>query len=89
MLLNNQPTLFDLRPLKKHLELANIPRNMRLMINGYDYLILFPKAEAQNFLQGTLVTYGYGVPILLFVSIIVIILVKWFVKILKRYGRKH
>ena len=89
MLLNNQPTLFDLRPLKKHLELANIPRNMRLMINGYDYLILFPKAEAQNFLQGTLVTYGYGIPILLFVSIIVIILVKWFIKILKRYGRKH
>jgi len=86
-LLDSQATLFDLRPLKGHTETKEMSNRLRHMLNGYDYLILFKMGNAQNYMPGTLVTYGYGVPILFFGLVILALIIWSGVRLVKRRRR--
>jgi len=89
--IKDQPVLFDLRAIKGHPEVKTLPRRMQIMIAGYDFLVLFPEATAQNFLEGTLVTHAYGIALIvgiaLVLSLIIYFIVRW-VKKRRRNRRK-
>jgi hypothetical protein len=87
-LLDSQATLFDLRPLKGHPATKGMSNRIRHMLNGYDYLILFKSGDAQNYMPGTLVTYGYGIPIAILALCLLTLLVVGIVKAIKRLRSK-
>jgi hypothetical protein len=86
---NDSPVLFDLRSMQRLPEMNQWNNQIKYMLNGYDYLVLFPEGTPQDFLEGTLVTHRYGfiigVTALLIISIIIYFLVQW---IKKRKRRK-
>lgn len=87
-LLESQATLFDLRPLKSHPAKKKMSNTIGHMLNGYDYLILFKSGSAQNYLPGTLVTYGYGIPIAIFALLLFVLLIFGIVKVVRRIRKK-
>jgi len=58
------------------------------MLNGYDYLILFKSGSAQNFMPGTLVAYGYGIPIAIFALLVLVLVIYGIVKGVRFVRRK-
>lgn len=60
LLLEDDMTLFDLRPLRGHAGLDEISPRLQRLINGYDYFIIVPGARPSSFMPGSLVTYRYG-----------------------------
>jgi hypothetical protein len=87
-LLDSQATLFDLRPLKGHPETKPMSNRIRHMLNGYDYLILFKSGSAQNYMPGTLITYGYGIPIAFVTLLLIALLIFVLIKVIKRVRQK-
>jgi len=87
-LLNSQATLFDLRPLKSHPEKKAMSNAIGHMLNGYDYLILFKSGSAQNYMPGTLVAYGYGIPIAIIALLLVVVLIFGIVKAVRHIRKK-
>jgi len=81
---NDSPVLFDLRSMQRLPEMNKWNSRLKYMLNGYDYLVLFPEGTPQDFLDGTLVTHRYGLIIgalvLLLISAIIYLLVKWIKK---------
>lgn len=89
LMLDDQATLFDLRPLKGHPEVESMSKRMQYMVNGYDYLLLFKQTEGQQYLPGTLITIGYGVPILVVGLVIIIGVIFFIVRFAIRKWRKR
>ena len=87
-LLDSQATLFDLRALKSHPSKKTMSNRIGHMLNGYDYLILFKSGSAQNYMPGTLIPYGYGIPIAIFALLILVLLIYGIVKMVKRIRKK-
>jgi len=81
---NDSPVLFDLRSMQRLPEMNQWNNRIKYMLNGYDYLVLFPEGTPQDFLEGALVTHRYGFIIgalaLLIISAIIYLLVKWIKK---------
>lgn len=87
-LLDSQATLFDLRPLKSHPAKKTMSNKIGHMLNGYDYLILFKSGSAQNYMPGTLIPYGYGIPIAIVALLILALLIFGIVKAVRRFRKK-
>ncbi|MEM8887890.1 MAG: hypothetical protein AAGD28_07875, partial [Bacteroidota bacterium] len=85
----DQPILFSLTALKGHPELEEASGKIKLLIAGYDYLLLFPKGSASEFMEGTLVTHAYGAAILAFAVLILIALIFGIVKLIKRIRKRR
>lgn len=87
-LLDSQATLFDLRPLKNRPEKKEMSNGIAHMLNGYDYLILFKSGSAQNYMPGTLVAYGYGIPIAIIALLLFVLLIFGIVKVVRHIRKK-
>lgn len=77
----DSPVLFDLRPLRKMPEVNDWYYELQYMLSGYDYLLVFPEATPQEFLEGTLVTHRYGliagIILLFLLSSLIYMIVRW------------
>lgn len=85
----DQPMLFSLAALKGNPELEEASYKIRLLVDGYDYLLLLPEGSASEFLEGTLVTHAYGAAILAFAVLILIALIFGVIKLIKRIRKRR
>lgn len=83
------PVLFDLRPFRNHPATKNWHRKIQIMIAGYDYLVLFPLATPAKYAEGTLIVYGYGFVIVLFILILLTFVIIGIVKRIRRWRRNR
>ncbi|MDW3646077.1 MAG: hypothetical protein R8P61_03365 [Bacteroidia bacterium] len=85
----DKPMLFSLAALRGHPELEETNYRMRLLVEGYDYLLLLPEGSASEFLEGTLVTHAYGAVILVLGILLLVALIYGVVKLIKRIRKRR
>ena len=83
-LVGDDPVLFDLRAIRNHPEVEGLSKRFQLMIQGYDFLILYPKGTAQDFLEGRLATKVYAIIIGVIVLLVLATLIFFLVRRIRR-----
>jgi hypothetical protein len=88
--IDNRPTLFDLRPLRVLFATGAFPKKLQRVVANYDYYLIVPGTHASPFASGFLVTRVYGGTIAGAASIILVALLFWIYRfVVRRMHRRR
>ena len=79
--------LFDLRKLRSFVDSEKFTKRQKMVISNYDYLLMFSTVSAATFLDGRLITRTYLAVICFIVLTIVMLLIWWLVRFIKKRRR--
>jgi hypothetical protein len=88
-LVDGGSTLFDLRPLRDQPELKQMPKKLQRVVANYDWFIVAANTHPSTFLPGHLATLVYGGFICAIGLIVVVLMLVWIVRRLRRLWRRR
>lgn len=83
----NGAVLFDLRPLRHLANSDAFSKRQKMLIQNYDYMLIFSQVNPATFLPGSLITRTYAGGIIIFALLVLTGLIVLVVKLIKRWRR--